>query len=279
MSNSDQIDYWNGKAGEKWALHAERLDALLAPFADAVLNRAALQESKLVLDIGCGAGALTLKAADQVGSTGQATGVDVSEPLLAQARKRAEDRHLSARFERADASQYRTRTKVDALISRFGVMFFDDPVAGFANLKQCLKPGGRMTFACWQSLAENDWARAPLEAALPLLPAPPAPPPPGAPGPFAFADQDRVAQILSDAGWSDIVIEPWRGNVTLPGDTAEEAAGFMLEIGPVARLVAEAGIDMERVRAALFELLSQHAGSDGRVPMPAAAWIVSAKAQ
>lgn len=276
MSNTDQIAYWNGQAGEKWVRHAQRLDALLEPFADEVLTTVSLIEGEHVLDVGCGAGALTLEAAFRVGDKRGAVGIDVSKPLLSLARLRATERGAPAFFEEADAAVYRSERPVDALISRFGVMFFDDPVTAFANLRDSLKPEGRMTFACWQALSENDWARAPLEAALPLLAAPPAPPPPGAPGPFAFADKDRVASLLRDAGWKGIVIHPWLGRVTLPGDTNSEAARFMMELGPVARLVSEAGADLSQVEEALIGTLAAHTDQNGRVTMPAAAWIVSA---
>lgn len=278
MSNTDQIAYWNGQAGEKWVRHAERLDALLEPFADEVLETVSLIEGEHVLDVGCGAGALTLKAGFRVGDKRGAVGIDVSKPLLSLARLRASERGAPASFEEADAALYRSERPVDALISRFGVMFFDDPVAAFANLRDSVKPEGRMVFACWQALSENDWARAPLETALPLLPAPPAPPPPGAPGPFAFADKDRVASILTDAGWKGIVIHPWLGRVTLPGDTNSDAARFMMELGPVARLVSEAGAELSQVEDALAGTLAAHTDQNGRVTMPAAAWIVSATA-
>ncbi|MEE2929827.1 MAG: class I SAM-dependent methyltransferase [Pseudomonadota bacterium] len=276
MSNTDQIAYWNGQAGEKWVRHAERLDALLEPFADEVLEIVSLIEGEHVLDVGCGAGALTLKAGFRVGDKRGAVGIDVSKPLLSLARLRASERGAPASFEEADAALYRSERPVDALISRFGVMFFDDPVTAFANLRDSLKPEGRMVFACWQALSENDWARAPLEAALPLLPAPPATPPPGTPGPFAFADKNRVASILTDAGWKGIVIHPWLGRVTLPGDTNSDAARFMMELGPVARLVSEAGAELSQVEDALAGSLAAHTDQNGRVTMPAAAWIVSA---
>lgn len=278
MPNTDQIDYWNGKAGQKWVQNAERLDTLLEPFADAVLDAIGLTKGEHVLDVGCGAGALTLKAGFQVGDQRGVIGIDVSEPLLSLARHRALKRDAPARFEQTDAANYRSERPVDALVSRFGVMFFDDPTAAFANLRDSLKPEGRMTFACWQSLADNDWARAPLEAAIPLLPEPPSPPQPGTPGPFAFANKDRVADLLQNAGWHGIDIHPWLGQVTLPGTNASEAASFMIELGPIARLVAEAGIDLAQVENVLAMRLLDHIGSDGRVYMPAAAWIVSATA-
>lgn len=135
-----------------------------------------------------------------------------------------------------------------------------------------------MTFVCWQSLNDNDWARAPLEAAIPLLPEPPAQPSPGAPGPFAFANKDYVATMLKEAGWKGISIQPWLGRITIPGDTVAEAASFMVELGPTARLVAEAGIDLSHVEDLLANRLAAHIDKDGRVTMPAAAWIASATA-
>jgi SAM-dependent methyltransferase len=278
MSNSDQIEYWNGKIGEKWVHNAERLDALLEPFADEILDTVSLIQGEHVLDVGCGAGALTHKASFQVGDKCGAIGIDVSKPLLKLAKERAIQRSAPARFECVDAALYRSELPVDALVSRFGVMFFDDPVSAFANLRDSVRPEGRMTFACWQTLAANDWARAPLDVALPLLPQAPTPPPPGAPGPFAFADKNYVADILQRAGWRGLHIEPWHGDLTLPGRTPAEAARFMLRLGPVARLVAEAGIDLDRIEALLSEALAQRTQADGRVSLPAAAWIVSATA-
>ncbi len=278
MKNTDQIAYWNGQAGEKWVRNANRLDALLEPFADEVLETVSLIEGEHVLDVGCGAGALTLKAAFQVGAQRGAIGIDVSKPLLSLARRRASERGAATTFEEADAGAYRSERPVDAMISRFGVMFFDDPIAAFANLRENLRPDGRMTFACWQSLSENDWARAPLEAALPLLSEPPAAPPPGSPGPFAFADKDRVTTLLKEAGWKGVTIHPWLGRVTLPGGSVAEAASFMVELGPVARLVSDAGADLSRVEEVLADRLAAHTEQNGRINMPAAVWIVSATA-
>ncbi len=278
MKNQGQIDYWNGKVGERWALQADRLDSLLEPFAVEILDSVMLQHGERALDVGCGAGALSMMAAFQVGARGSATGIDVSQPLLDLARHRADLRLAPAQFERADAADYCPPAQVDALISRFGVMFFDDPVPAFANLRNAVRDGGRLVFACWQSLSSNDWARAPLDAALPLLPEPPQAPPPHAPGPFAFADKDRVADILTNAGWHDVQIVPWLGRLTLPGNTPSESAQFMIKLGPVARLVAESGIDLETVCRRLEEVLQAQLGPDGTASLPAAAWIVSAKA-
>lgn len=276
MSNADQIEYWNGPVGEKWVRQADRLDAMLEPFAEAVLDAAALNDGDHVLDVGCGAGALTIKAVDRLRGKLHATGLDVSRPLLSLARRRAAVHGVSASFEEGDAAVYRSERPLDGFVSRFGVMFFDDPVAAFANLRSNLRPSGRMTFACWQSLSDNDWARAPLEAALPFLSESPAPPPPGAPGPFAFSDKGRVVSILKEAGWQDVSVEPWLGPITMPGKDVTEAAGFMVELGPVARLVSEAGVDLSKIKDALAETLATRQDENGGISIPAAAWIVSA---
>lgn len=276
MSNEDQIDYWNGQAGQEWVAQSEGLDELLAPFAEAVIDKVRLEEGEKVLDIGCGAGALTLMAAERVGDSGSALGVDVSKPLIEHAKARAKAREIKAAFEVADASSYQSAQKLDAIISRFGVMFFNDPITAFASIRRNMKAGGRMTFVCWQSFMENDWARAPLEAALPFLPEVPPPPPPNMPGPFAFADKDYVHGILKEAGWSDITIEPRSNEVTLPGSSIEDNAKFMMRIGPVSRLIKEAGLDALEIMSVLQENFEKEADANGQVKQASATWIVSA---
>ncbi|MEO0982752.1 MAG: class I SAM-dependent methyltransferase [Pseudomonadota bacterium] len=273
MANQDQIDFWNGEAGERWTEHADALDQMLSPFIPAVLSAARLKPGEQVLDVGCGAGALTMAAA---AATGAAHGVDVSKPLIGLARKRADESASPARFDIADASAWRPEAPMDVLVSRFGVMFFDEPVAAFQNLAQAIAPGGRLAFACWRSLAENEWVSVPLGAILPMLPEPPAPPPPGAPGPFAFGDRVRVEDILDEAGWTNIVVEPWDGAIAPPGRTVAETARFMLEIGPLGRLIAEAELETDPVLARVAEVLEGMAGGDGDVAMNGAAWIVQA---
>jgi SAM-dependent methyltransferase len=275
MDNSAQIAYWNGTAGAKWVRDADRLDAMLQPFADLVLSAAKPLSGERVIDIGCGAGALSIAAAKSGASV---TGVDISEPLVRIARERAASRSASAQFEVADASEWRPSTQADLVISRFGVMFFAEPAAAFANIRVGIKPGGRLAFACWQPLAENDWASAPVAVALPFLDTPPAPPPPGAPGPFAFGDSSRIEAILTEAGWADIGLTPWQGNIELPGADAEQTADFMLELGPLGRAIAEQQVDPQKIRAALAAHLKGLAGPDGRTRMKAAVWIVEARA-
>ncbi|MEQ9316921.1 MAG: class I SAM-dependent methyltransferase [Henriciella sp.] len=273
--NSAQIDYWNGKAGERWTTEAERLDGMLSPFLGPVLSAAGGVSGKRVLDVGCGAGSLSLAALDA--GAAHVTGVDVSAPMLALARMRAGGA-AATEFIEADASEWSNDTQYDRLVSRFGVMFFADPAAAFANLRKAMRPGGRLAFACWQPLKNNDWAAAPLKAAMPLLDQPPPRPEPGSPGPFAFEDADRTVGLLARGGWKNANATPWTGQLTMPGSSIEETARFMTEMGPAARLIAEHEIDAEQVFGGLVGMLKGFASPDGRVSLPAAAWIVTAEA-
>lgn len=273
MDNSAQLDYWNGKAGENWAAEAERLDAMLAPFIEAVLDAADIKGGESVLDVGCGSGALSLAAL----GAGPVTGVDVSAPMLALARKRAEGQDKVS-FVEADASSWQADTAFDRLISRYGIMFFADPEAAFVNLHAQMRPGARLAFVCWQPLEYNAWALAPLRAALSLTDERPEPPEPGAPGPFAFEDAARTTAILEGAGWKQVSAAPWSGQLQLPGNSVSEAAAFATLMGPTARLIAELELDADQVRQTVEARLGEYAGQDGRVRLDAAAWVVTAEA-
>lgn len=277
MDNTSQIEYWNGPAGQKWVRDADRMDVMLSPFVDAIIASVMPRPGQSVIDIGCGAGALSLNlASSSVNVT--VTGVDVSTPLIELAKKRSAAVGAGIEFVVADAAVWRPKEPVDLVISRFGVMFFADPVAAFLNIRASVKPTGRMRFACWRPLQENAWALTPLLAAMHLLKTPPAPSPPGTPGPFAFGDADYVRRILIQSGWSNITVTPWDGDLTLPGASAEEAAEFMLEMGPLARAIAEQDIDPNTVKSAVVTKLKSLAGEDGRTRLKAAAWIVEAQA-
>jgi SAM-dependent methyltransferase len=275
MDNSAQIDSWNGASGQKWARDADQLDGMLAPFADAVLAAATPAEGQRAIDIGCGAGALSLAAA-KLGS--KVTGVDVSVPLVELARQRAAEEALDVQFNVADASAWRPAEPAQLLISRFGVMFFADPVAAFANLRAAMVPGGRLVFACWRTFAENDWAALPVRIALPFLKEAPAPAKPGTPGPFAFSDRDFVSNVLASSGWSNVTHTPWDGEIGLPGNKAEDTAKFMMDIGPLSRALADQGVDPDTVKQALVDKVRSLAAPNGETRLKAAAWIVEARA-
>ena len=200
-ANAAQIEFWNNAAGLTWAECQAQLDRQLAILGAAAMRSLAPAAGERILDIGCGCGETSYALAERVGATGAVLGVDISEPMLAVARQRsgtpgsATPDFLQADAQTADLGE----AGFDAVFSRFGVMFFNDPAAAFANIRRALKPGGRLAFVCWRPMAENPWMRVPMEAALPLLPPQP-PADPTAPGPFAFADSERVRGIL-DRSW------------------------------------------------------------------------------
>ena len=280
MSNAEMLKYWNEAAGPVWTAYEERLDAQLAPIGARGRERAALQPGERVLDIGCGCGATTLDAARSVGSSGVATGVDISRPMLARAAERARSLGLGqARFECADAQTHPfASAAVDAVISRFGVMFFDDPKAAFANLARATKRGGRLVFVCWQSIAANPWMALPMIAAMQHITIE-RPTDPTAPGPFAFADGERVSGILAKAGWAGINVHSLELQLSVGGGASlAEAADFMMELGPTAQPLKDAdAATRERVRAAITEAIAPYA-TDGGVKMGSAAWVITARA-
>jgi SAM-dependent methyltransferase len=279
QDNREQIDYWNGPAAERWVRHQVTLDRGLYPFGRAVLERLAPLPGERILDIGCGAGATLLELAPAVGSTGEVVGVDPSRPLLELARTRAAAAGLSnVTLLEADAAHHAFAPSSHALFSRFGVMFFADPVRAFQNLRGALAAGGRLAFACWQGLAENPWCALPLTAARQALGELPPPPEPDAPGPFAFADPERVRRILTGAGFSHVAVEPFHTPVLMSEDGVEGAVDFALRVGPVARLYADlAEPERQAVRRELRSALAPWATGD-TLSLGGGAWLVSARA-
>ncbi|NNL65390.1 MAG: class I SAM-dependent methyltransferase [Myxococcales bacterium] len=281
-ANAEQSEYWNRIAGPRWVRMQAGLDAQLDPLGAIALARAALRAGDRVVDVGCGCGASSLRAAGQVGREGSVLGVDLSEPMLAHARERAAAADVeNVIFERADAQTHAFAANgADAIVSRFGVMFFSAPEAAFANLRGALVPEGRLSFVCWQPIERNPWMAAPTAAAARLLPMP-APPEPDAPGPFSFADPERVRGILAAAGFAEIRIDPHEDRLSVGGArTPEEAGEFLLGLGPVGRALAEADADAalrERVAAAVCESMIPFTDASG-VHAPCAAWVVTARA-
>lgn len=274
--NAEQIEAWNGAMGEKWVRLQDRLDSLLAPFGEAVLEAAAIKPGEHVLDVGCGCGATTLAAAEAAGTTGRTLGIDISLPMITRARERNAERDLAAAFSVADASRHDFAPgSFDLLISRFGVMFFDAPAEAFANLHRALTKGGRLTFICWRSMTENPWLFFPLRAALPLLPPLPATPP-GAPGPFAFADSTHVTTLLTEAGFSDISLTPFDSDLVL--GSIDDAVAQSLDLGPLTRVIADLPDDLrKRIATAVRAELEKHVTPRG-IALGGATWIVTARA-
>lgn len=277
-SNAGQIDYWNLIASRPWTRFQAQLDRQLDPLGREAQKHLALQSGEHVLDVGCGCGQTTLQLAAAVGPDGDVVGVDISEPMLAVAEARPRTGQIAPlHFWQTDAQEANLgEGAFDAIFSRFGVMFFADPPRAFANLRRALRPDGRLTFVCWRPFSENIWMSGPYAAAAPFFEAPP-PADPKAPGPFAFAEPDYVAAILSAAGWSDIAIAPH--DALIGGGDLETTLELALNVGgPLAAIVRE----RPELKAALAEpvraWLAPYAGPDG-VRLPAAVWIVSARSR
>ncbi len=279
MSNAEQIEYWNSKVGDTWARMQARLDRAFTPVTGALLSVAAPLGGENVLDVGCGTGETTLAVAGAVGDEGYVLGIDISEALLARARERAGELMFEADFRNADAAAFDADDSFDLIVSRFGVMFFADPVAAFANLHRLAASGGRLVFACWQPPAENLWASLPMQALAGVLPEVPVGDP-HAPGPFAFADPARVEAILNAAGWQDVGFDdlPFAMVVGEGDDPMAEAVQFNLRIGPAARAVRDAGTDAEAAAPDLLAAALAPYLADGQVSVPGAVWLVSAHA-
>lgn len=276
MNNEQQVEYWNGPGGERWAQLQDGIDRNLGHITQAFLPFVGARPGDRVVDIGCGCGTLSLTLALQVRPDGSVAGIDISRPMLAVARARAQAANADITFIEADASAYDFQPSNDLVVSRFGVMFFADPVAAFANIRNSLVRDGRLAFVCWRSYPENIWASLPMDAADALLP-PQEPQDPLAPGPFAFADGIRIEKILAGAGFHAIRIQKFDGTMDM-GATPQDAANDALSIGPLARAAAE--LDDKRraaIHAAVAAALTHFVTADG-VRIPVACWFVSAKA-
>jgi SAM-dependent methyltransferase len=270
--NSAQIEFWNGHVGQKWAALWAGIDVMLAPVSKALLDALGSIEGKRVLDIGCGAGATCELLAAQGADV---TGLDVSYPMLAVARARLGSR---VDFVEADAATWRSDKPFDMAVSRFGVMFFEDPEAAFSNIRTNICSGGQFAFACWRRIEENEWVEVPLAAVRHLLPVVEQPQP-DAPGPFAFANDARVRNLLRNAGFCEIDIQPRSLSVCLAeAGGAPEATRLVMQIGPTSRALAEAN---EADRAAAEEALREALGrydNAGRVELGGEIWLVTARA-
>jgi len=280
IANTDQAERWNsGEDLAHWLDNQARYDRMNEPFTALILDAAAFRPGAQVLDVGCGCGGTTLAAARLI-APGQGVGVDLSCPMLARARARAEAAGLgNAVFQQGDAQVHPFGpARFDTVISRFGTMFFADPVAAFANVRSAVRPGGRLIFVCWQPLAANQWLLVPGAALAEHLP------PPGfgsgdGPGMFAFADPDRVRPILAAAGWRDIEITSEPRSILVGGGGSVDDAVEFLRTGSMGRMML-AGADadtVDRAVASVRAALTPYADAEG-VHLDAGVWLVQAAA-
>ena len=269
----DMAAYWD-RAGRVWVEHQALLDRIMAPIAEAVVDAAGPVNGERVLDVGCGSGATTFTAAWRTGPSGLSIGVDISPALVELARTRAGQEGLEGvDFLLADAQTHAFAKPFDAIVSRFGVMFFPDPVAAFANLRRAIKPGGKLAFAAWRSPEENPLALVPLTAAAPFLPETPKFEK-DAPGRFAFADPERVRAILEASGWRGIQIAPLDATTPLSFD---ELMTMSLRVGPLNPVLKDADDGVRaKVRDAVAKALEPYV-QDGVAQMTSACWLVTAE--
>jgi SAM-dependent methyltransferase len=275
QTDDEQEKLWNGVAGRGWVEAQELLDQLFKPFEGLLVEAVSAASVSCVLDVGCGTGGTTLAVARRLGANGRSIGIDISDQMLAAARARAEREGTPASFIRANAQTHAFEpASFDMIISRFGVMFFDDSVRAFANLRRAARDDAGLRFIAWRSAVENPFMTTAERAAAPLLPNLPARRP-NAPGQFAFADQRRVHRILEESGWAGIDIRPIDVACTLP---ETELVSNVSRLGPLGRILHETDEQtrkqiLEAVRAAFDPYVH---GSEVR--FTAACWMVSARA-
>lgn len=274
QGSDGQTKLWNGASGCAWVDEQPMLDAMFQPIEDLLVQAVSGGTVRRVLDVGCGTGGTTLAVARRLGAESRCTGIDISEPMLAAARARAEREKAPADFIRADAQSYTFEpASFDRIISRFGVMFFEDSVKAFANLRRALKAGGALRVIVWRGPTENPFMTAAERAAAPLLPNLP-PRKTDGPGQFAFADSGRVHRILEESGWTGIDIQPLDVVCTLP---EKDLTRYVSRLGPVGAFLHDADEQtrtrvIQTVRAA-FEPFVHGA----EVRFTAACWSVGAR--
>lgn len=279
-SNAAQVEFWNGPTGQRWTRLAKQIEDNLRPFTDELVRRLAPQPGERVVDVGCGAGDTTLALAELVRGHGFVLGVDVSRPMLQRATARAANTpEYPIRFVEADAAGHAfERGGFDALFSRFGVMFFADPAAAFANMRRALKPGGRLAFACWRDRRENAWVTLPVAAARKHLSELPPAPGPDEPGPFAFADSARIQRILTSAGFTAIQCEKF-DPLLIYGDGTRAAAEYLTQMGPIGSVLQDHPEALRQQVADTLAGLLEDKREAGALRLSAAVWIVTARSE
>jgi len=278
LENTDMSDYWNGDGGHEWIRFQRIIDKGLTPFGERAMEVANLQFGEKVLDIGCGCGDTSFEISRRIGKEGYVQGVDISNLLLNKAKSKVPDQTIAnVSFECADAQVHSFRgAYYDVMFSRNGVMFFNEPILAFSNIRRALKPNGRLVFICWQPVKENQWVNLPLTVAANFVQLP-EPTDPESPGGFSFGDPARIERILSSSGFDNISIQEFSGEF-LVGETLHQAVDFLSNIGPASNAIKSSEMEAEEQNlfdSALHELLLSQLRPEG-VKLDAAMWIVTA---
>jgi SAM-dependent methyltransferase len=253
FANTEQAEFWSQLA-PTWRELEAQLEEVGGPPGQLAMDRLGLLPGQRVVDLGCGLGRTTLELASRVGPDGYVLGVDIADEMLAGGRERVA--HLgkgNVEFLHADVQvQDLGEGRFDAAYSRFGVMFFTDPVAAFANVRKALRPGGRLSFACWQSVFDNEWMFIPGAAAASVTGSLPPMPGPDEPGPFSLSDPERVRSVLKAAGFDYVDVLPHADFVAISEERIPEVAATAAKVGAVREALRDADDQTrERVVAAI----------------------------
>jgi len=274
--NQEQKKFWNEKKGEIWVSLESKIDKMLGPLGDQAIKILKPKVGEKILDIGCGTGSTSQTLSKLVGESGIITGIDISKPILNFAQKQKENKKIkNINFIQADAQNHQfSDLNFDAVFSRFGIMFFEDPISAFKNIKKSLSCNGRLTFVCWSKREDNDWINLSSNVARQFLELPPKANP-KEPGPFAFEDYFYIEEILIKSGWKNIKIKEYKQNIVI-GKTLDYAADFLSRMGPMSVPFENANEQTkEKVISALKECYSQYFTAKG-VEFHFSSWIVSA---
>ena len=274
--NQEQKEFWNEKKGKIWVSLESNIDKMLGPLGHHAIKILNPKSGEKILDIGCGTGSTSQSLSKLVGENGLITGIDISEPILRFAKNQLENRNIkNIDFIQEDAQTFNlSNFNYDAIFSRFGIMYFEDPFFAFKNIKKSLNSKGRITFICWSNREENDWITLSSKVASQFLELPPKNNP-REPGPFAFEEYSYIKEILTKSGWKNINIKNHKENIIV-GKTLDHAAAFLSKMGPMSVPFENSNEKTKaKVIEALKECYSKYLIPKG-VEFHFSTWIVSA---
>jgi ubiquinone/menaquinone biosynthesis C-methylase UbiE len=278
--DTEFVKFWNEVLAPKFIRFKHILVDGLTQHSEAIFPKLPVQKGDRVLDVGCGFGDTAIKLANLVGPTGYVVGIDCCDPFLDYARKDAEAKGIAnISFQRGDAEIALPVNEYDFVFARFGTMFFTNPVAAMRNMRQALRPGGRMVHIVWRDREDNPWLSVAKNVVLEYLPAPGEDAQTCGPGPFSMADEQMVRGMMQSAGYEEIEFRRVDAQV-LVGNDVEDAMAFQLAIGPAGEVFREAGEEAEEKRAEIEDALAdainaQKVSADGIV-MDSSSWVISA---
>jgi SAM-dependent methyltransferase len=279
FANTEQAEFWAARAASWISLEAFHAQ-VIAPGGLLAMHRLGPEPGQRIMDLGCGTGRTTLELANRVAPGGRVLGLDIALALLARAREQAVAAGIdNVDFQHADLQSYDLGSaQFDGAYSRFGVMFFADPVAAFTNIHRSLRSDAVLSFVCWQPMTANEWMLVPAQAAASVLATTPEMPAPDAPGPFSLSDSDRVERVVGGAGFHHVDIEVHDDLIGISAEGISAFADSAMRVGAVQRMLESADAEtIQRARAAIDEALRARV-RDGEVALTRAVFLVRAEA-